>query len=387
MDAQTYYQSLIDQGYTAEQAQQFTAQHFPGFIAAAPAAVPMAPAAPVAPAFAEPEAQMPAPTQGADFVQTESDGSKNGNMVKTLSIVIVTLLIVVGGTVGALHTFGVLGSDEKSPLVGEWFNSDGNSIYWNEDGSIEWGDWGSDQRSSGYSKAEWSTSGDELTYSLERTASGESGDYNQITTGVMKYEIVKGVKFVHLEEVTQTNEEGGEDDLMDLYSDEEKCQASIRKSSIQFEEENWNGVAYSQWVQIVNSVEKPSWCDAEFVDEYEFSFTNDSDNAVFALTLEHTKYDKLHMYEDEIWISVAGSESHQCMEDEYQSFCYWLRDYDSDNGNSDWDVGDTLQFYKGQGWDVDCSSGCDLEIRVLQSLPDGLKLQVAILNETITIAN
>ncbi len=31
MEAQTYYESLVAQGYSAEQAQQYTAQHYPGF--------------------------------------------------------------------------------------------------------------------------------------------------------------------------------------------------------------------------------------------------------------------------------------------------------------------------------------------------------------------
>ena len=45
MEAQTYYESLVAQGYSAEQAQQYTAQHYPGFGAApapAPAPAPVA---------------------------------------------------------------------------------------------------------------------------------------------------------------------------------------------------------------------------------------------------------------------------------------------------------------------------------------------------------
>jgi len=41
MDANTYYQSLVDQGYPADQAQQYTSQHYPGF-GSAPQAAPMA---------------------------------------------------------------------------------------------------------------------------------------------------------------------------------------------------------------------------------------------------------------------------------------------------------------------------------------------------------
>ena len=48
MDANTYYNSLISQGYSHEQAQQYTAQHYPGF-GMAPAAPAYAPAAPVQP--------------------------------------------------------------------------------------------------------------------------------------------------------------------------------------------------------------------------------------------------------------------------------------------------------------------------------------------------
>jgi len=38
---QEYYDGLITQGYTPDQAQQFTQQHFPGFTATAPAVAPM----------------------------------------------------------------------------------------------------------------------------------------------------------------------------------------------------------------------------------------------------------------------------------------------------------------------------------------------------------
>jgi len=36
MEAQTYYESLTAQGYSSDQAQQYTTQHYPGFTAAAP---------------------------------------------------------------------------------------------------------------------------------------------------------------------------------------------------------------------------------------------------------------------------------------------------------------------------------------------------------------
>lgn len=48
MEAQTYYESLVAQGYSAEQAQQYTAQHYPGFGVAPTPTAPMQPAAPVA---------------------------------------------------------------------------------------------------------------------------------------------------------------------------------------------------------------------------------------------------------------------------------------------------------------------------------------------------
>ena len=50
-DAQGYYDGLIAQGYTAEQATEYTSQHYPDF-AAAPAAAEPAPAAAPAPTSA-----------------------------------------------------------------------------------------------------------------------------------------------------------------------------------------------------------------------------------------------------------------------------------------------------------------------------------------------
>lgn len=79
-DAQSYHDGLIAQGYTPEQALQYTQQHFPDFTGAAPAApepapMPVAEPAPVAyepaPMAAEPMAAAPMMDMGASMAVAE----------------------------------------------------------------------------------------------------------------------------------------------------------------------------------------------------------------------------------------------------------------------------------------------------------------------------
>ena len=178
MDAQSYYDSLLTQGYSPEQAQQYTAQHYPGFSATptAPLQDLMQPLAPpmqdMAPTFAEPNYGMPNPSQGMNHMDTAPGVGANRSMVKVLAIGMITLLIVGGVTVGALYATDVLGADEKSEsgLVGTWANLGDDTMTFKDDGTI-----GGFDDEDNIAAAKWSLSGDELTLTIS-SLSFDCGD-------------------------------------------------------------------------------------------------------------------------------------------------------------------------------------------------------------------
>ena len=104
--AQEYYDSLLAQGYTSEQAIGFTQQHFPGFspAAAMPAPMPAAPQPMAAPIAAAPQMGMPmgevmpAPT-GDTMAMQPSSGS---NPIGYIAVVCMVITL-------ALSTWSVLG--------------------------------------------------------------------------------------------------------------------------------------------------------------------------------------------------------------------------------------------------------------------------------------
>ena len=103
--AQEYYDSLMAQGYTPEQAKGFTQQHFPGFspAAAMPAPMPAAPQPMVVPMAAAPQmgmpmgGMMPAP-------QMAMQPSSGSSPIGYIAVVCVVITL-------ALSTWGVLGGN------------------------------------------------------------------------------------------------------------------------------------------------------------------------------------------------------------------------------------------------------------------------------------
>ena len=91
MEAQTYYESLVAQGYSAEQAQQYTAQHYPGF-GAEPSPAP-------APAPAESQPQMMMGTVGAavqpqGVANTSTTTSKGMRITNGIFGILMSLLLI-----------------------------------------------------------------------------------------------------------------------------------------------------------------------------------------------------------------------------------------------------------------------------------------------------
>ena len=110
--AQEYYDSLMAQGYTPEQAKGFTQQHFPGFspAAAMPAPMPAAPQPMAAPVAAAPMGQpMGAPMGGMmPAPQMAMQPSSGSSPIGYIAVVCVVITL-------ALSTWGVLGGSWMVP--------------------------------------------------------------------------------------------------------------------------------------------------------------------------------------------------------------------------------------------------------------------------------
>ena len=115
--AQEYYDSLIAQGYTPNQAMSFTQQHFPGFSPAAampapiPAPMPAAPQPVAAPMAAAPQMGMPmgAPMGGMmPAPQMAMQPSSGSSPIGYIAVVCVVITL-------ALSTWGVLGGNWLVP--------------------------------------------------------------------------------------------------------------------------------------------------------------------------------------------------------------------------------------------------------------------------------
>ena len=361
MDAQGYYQSLLDQGYTADQAQQYTVQHYPDFVVAAPPPVPV----PVEPAFLEPQFDMPPPSHGVQLSQPESVASGTGNRVKMIAIVSVALLIIGGGTVGVLYAVGVLGAKDGNFADTKWIDGEGGITVFHENGTIHQYNWYLDDRVDDEGlwwsfTTSWEKSGDEVSTSYERRVNSAEFPYDEKTNFVMKIKIVGDVMFMNALEATQIREyddgEVTEEDMMDNI--DETCYARVSKNSLEINGE-WGGTEQDEYYEIVNSVEKPSWCGSEFKNEYTFSFTK-NDN-FFDLTLETSKYDRLNIDELQFFISVNDGSEIECFYDGYDE-CSYIPTFGSHIINP----GNVISFGRSQEWDIDCSSGCDLDIRIAQ---------------------
>jgi hypothetical protein len=111
--AQEYYDSLMAQGYTPEQAKGFTQQHFPGFspAAAMPAPMPAAPQPMAAPMAAAPQMGMPmgAPMGGMmPAPQMAMQSSSGSSPIGYIAVVCVVITL-------ALSTWGVIGGNWVVP--------------------------------------------------------------------------------------------------------------------------------------------------------------------------------------------------------------------------------------------------------------------------------
>ena len=392
MQAQEYYQSLISQGYTAEQAKQYTVQYYPDFEPVVPTPnvtqpLPEIPIPMPLPGISPlPQGDLPPPFVGGALPKPESVETSGMEKKKFISIALAGILVV-AGTIGIMYAFGVFGKGDAD-FVGEWVDAQGNIRAYNDNETFVSYLWWDDDPYSGYPswpfETTWEKSGDQITSTYERTVSEDFAEeespnndgyfepYVEFTRIVFKYEINGAVMFVQYIEAVQTEDDGdkrvNEYDLMDDLS--KTCTAMVSKERLDFSGEDWNEDAYNTWFSMVNSADIPSWCDNEFKDEYRFSFSfeqSDSYYGAFFLTLEQSKWDLLEISDMAFFITIDGSSEIECFYDGYDGVCSYIPQFGSEKINT----GSVIAFGKGDAWEADCSSGCDLNIRVVHNTDSG----------------
>ena len=380
MEAQTYYESLISQGYSIEQAKQYTAQYYPDFEPTAPtpnAAQPL-PETPVLmplPGMSPlPQADLPPPFIGVALPKLESIESGGMGKKKIIPIALAGILVI-AGTVGIMYAFGVFGEGDAD-FVGEWVAAQGDIVAYNGNETFITYPWWDDDPYQGSPfwpfETTWEKSGDEITTTYERTVPTEFDPYVEFTRIVFKFEIDGGVMFIQYIEAVQTEDDGdkrvNEYDLMDDL--DKTCTAMVSKGRLDFSGEDWNEDAYNTWFSMVNSADIPGWCDNEFKDEYSFSFSTeqgDSYYGTFFLTLEQSKWDHLEISDMAFFITIDGGSEIECFYDGYDGVCSYIPQFGSEKITP----GSVIAFGRGEAWEADCSSGCDLYIRVVQNTDSG----------------
>ena len=391
MQAQEYYQSLIGQGYTAEQAKQYTVQYYPDFEPVVPTPnvtqpLPEIPIPMPLPGISPlPLGDLPPPFVGGALPKPESVETSGMEKKKIISIALAGILVL-AGTIGIMYAFGVFGKGDAD-LVGEWVDAQGNIVAYNGNETFVSYQWWDDDPYAGYPswpfETTWEKSGNQITSTYERTVSSPAYDsespyndefepYVEFTRIVFKYEIDGGVMFIQYIEAVQTEDDGdkrvNEYDLMDDVG--KTCTAMVSKGRLDFSGEDWNEDAYNTWLSMVNSADIPSWCDNEFKDEYRFSFSfeqSDSYYGAFFLTLEQSKWDLLEISDMAFFITIDGGSEIECFYDGYDGVCSYIPQFGSEKINT----GSVIAFGKGDAWEADCSSGCELYIRVVHNTDSG----------------
>ena len=374
MQAQEYHQSLISQGYSAEQAKQYTVQHYPDFEPTMPTPnvahhLPEIPVSMPLPGISPlPLGDLPPPFVGGALPKPKSVGIGGMEKKKIISIALAGILVL-AGAVGIMYAFGVF-EEGDGDFVGEWVDEDGTIVAYNGNGTInsyQW--WMKDDPYGSYWPFEtsWEKSGDVVTATYERTVTSNEFPYDEKTTIVMKIKIDGGIMFMALLEGARIEDyDYGEVKEYDLLEEPgENCVAFVSKERIDFTDEYWNATIQNTWFSMVNSVDIPSWCDNEFKNEYSFSF--EQDDSFFYLTLENTKWDRLEISDMAFYITVDEGSEIECFYDGYDGVCSYIPQFGSDFIAT----GMTIRFYQADAWDADCSSGCDLYVRVVQNTDSG----------------
>ena len=372
MEANAYYESLITQGYSAEQAKQYTLQYYPDFEPslpdmnpiqippAIPTPIPLPSPLPGMPFV--PQADLPPPSIGGGLPVPQAVEQSNFPKKKVISIALAGILVI-AGAVGIMYAFGVF-SEGDADFVGQWVDNSGYVMSFDSNGTVVSYSWSQEDPYLYWPfESSWTKSGDEVTTTYERTVTSGEFPYDEKSNAVMKMKIDGSVMFLAIAEGVLTEDYGdGEVYEYDLTENSgESCVAMVNKGRFDFSGDNWNEDAHDTWYSLVSSVDVPSWCDNEFKDEYSFSFQKD--DFFFDLTLETSKWEDLRISELQFFISVNEGSEIECFYDGYDGVCSYIPQTGSDKIRP----GNTISFGRAEAWDTDCSSGCDLYVRIFQS--------------------
>ena len=372
MEASAYYQSLISQGYSAEQAKQYTIQYYPDFEPSIPDPNPIQipPAIPTPTPLPSPlpgmpfvpQADLPPPSLGGGLPVSQAVEQSDFPKKKVISIALASILVI-AGAVGIMYAFGVFGEGDAD-FVGQWVDNSGQVMSFDSNGTVVSYSWSQEDPYLYWPfESSWTKSGDEVTTTYERTVTSGEFPYDEKSNAVMKMKIDGSVMFLAIVEGVLTKDYGdGEVYEYDLTENSgESCVAMVNKGRFDFSGDNWNEDAHDTWYSMVNSVDVPSWCDNEFKNEYSFSFQKD--DSFFDLTLETSKWEELRISELQFFISVNEGSEIECFYDGYDGVCSYIPQMGSDKVRP----GNSISFGRAEAWDTDCSSGCDLYVRIVQN--------------------
>ena len=376
MEASAYYQSLISQGYSAEQAKQYTIQYYPDFEPSIPDPNPIQipPAIPTPTPLPSPlpgmpfvpQADLPPPSLGGGLPVPQAVEQSDFPKKKVISIALASILVI-AGAVGIMYAFGVFGEGDAD-FVGQWVDNSGQVMSFDSNGTVVSYSWSQEDPYLYWPfESSWTKSGDEVTTTYERTVTSGEFPYDEKSNAVMKMKIDGSVMFLAIAEGVLT-EDYGDGDVYEYDLTEnsgESCVAMVNKGRFDFTGDNWNEDAHDTWYSMVSSVDVPSWCDNEFKDEYSFSFQKD--DFFFDLTLETSKWEDLRISELQFFISVNEGSEIECFYDGYEGVCSYIPQTGSDKIRP----GNAISFGRAEAWDTDCSSGCDLYVRIVQNKGSG----------------
>ena len=372
MEASAYYESLLRQGYSPEQATQYTLQYYPDFEpslpemnplqnpAAIPAPMPLPSPLPGMPSV--PQADLPPPSIGGGLPVPQAVEQSDFPKKKVISIALAGILVI-AGVAGIMYAFGVF-SEGDADFVGQWVDNSGQIMSFDSNGTVVSYSWSQEDPYLYWPfESSWTKSGDEVTTTYERTVTSGEFPYDEKSNAVMKMKIDGSVMFLAIAEGVLTEDYGdGEVYEYDLTENSgESCVAMVNKGRFDFSGDNWNEDAHDTWYSMVNSVDVPSWCDNEFKDEYSFSFQKD--DSFFDLTLETSKWEELRLSDLQFFISVNEGSEIECFYDGYDGVCSYIPQMGSDKVRP----GNSISFGRAEAWDTDCNSGCDLYVRIVQN--------------------
>ena len=327
-----------------------------------------------------------------------------GKGLKIVAISVVGVLLLGGGTLATLWATGVIWSG--SEVEGRWTDSEGGLVEFQEDGDII-----VEEMSSMGVQMKWEQEGDEMTWTMKPDSRGtpmfECDDGDTIPLDFVNdydYDCDEGED----EDVSQSvidsrtvyeDSEMGYNAVFDLRFEVVEDVMFIKMNSVKYEfdgeteQEDGDGECivfvrrevadtHDEWNDAISNVKIPNWCDSveDFVDEngnqgpefYSFQFTpiDDGNGETYSKLLYITlssapTSEELNIYDSQIIISVDGDVPYSCQEDELAEYCYWERQYSTDDGDSIWDEDETFEIYRGEDMDGDCSGGCAIQISIV----------------------